>query len=88
MTPTIVFLVVLAASEAAPRFSGEAHLGAPVPVSADQRFELDATIAAGDTTQRAGRFELNARLDAGAEAKSAAATAAGCGNDIFSDSFE
>ena len=88
MTPTIVFLVALAASEATPRFSGEAHLGAPVPASADRRFVLDATIAAGDTTQRAGRFELNGRLDAGTEAKSAAAAAAACGNDIFSDSFE
>jgi len=87
MTPTIVFLVALAASEAA-RFSGEAHLGASVPVSADQRFDLDAAIAAGDAAQRADRFELNARLDAGAEAKSAAAAAAACGNDIFSDSFE
>lgn len=70
---------------AAPRFSGNATLVAPIAQSADQRFAINATLQA-NRVQSSGRFSLEARLLP--DAKSAGAFCGPDGDLIFRDGFE
>ena len=82
--------LALAAASSADRFSGQATLEPPEPVSADARFRVDAGLRPGDRSQSSARYTLDARLDPSATAKSAAAATDACAADgtIFSNSFE
>jgi len=71
--------------EPAPRFSGSAGLSVGPQTSADQRFTLNAELAA-NRTQASGRFALTARLTP--DAKSAEAVCGPLGDSIFGNGFE
>lgn len=71
--------------EPAPRFSGSAGLSVGPQTSADQRFTLNAELAA-NRTQASGRFALTARLMP--DAKAASAICGPLGDALFSNGFE